>query len=175
MNQHEQFFSDIRKRYPVYVTQKQFASLAGICLKTVHKMTKNGFIPYREVRSGFHHHYEIPTEALIRYLESRLPETDQGMTLLWKDGLYHYLEHEADVLRLRDVVRISGIGKNSVDRWIKAGRLKVFMCRHVYRVTKEDLILYLSSSYYRGAHRKPKEWHQIRAYVEAYAIRKMKQ
>ncbi|MBQ4416840.1 MAG: helix-turn-helix domain-containing protein, partial [Butyrivibrio sp.] len=96
------------------------------------------------------------------------------VTDIWRQALHSYLAPEADVLKLKDVVRISGIGKNSVDRWVKSGRLKAFKCRNVYQVTKEDLIDYLASSYYRFAHRKSTEWYRIERHVLAYEAKELK-
>ena len=174
MNHKEQYLKDIRERYPAYVTQAEFARIAGICKKTAYKLNRSGFVPYREVRTGFRHHYEIRTEDVIGYLASHMPEVNSEVTDIWRQALYSYLASETDVLKLKDVVRISGIGKNSVDRWVKSGRLKAFKCRNVYRVTKEDLIEYLSSPYYRFARRKSTEWYRIERHVLAYEASELK-
>ena len=84
MNHKEQYFSQIRERYPTYVTQAEFAKIAGICKKTAYKLNRTGKV-----------------------------------TDIWRQALHDYLAVEADVLKLKDVVRISGIGKNSVDRWVR--------------------------------------------------------
>ncbi|MBQ6903154.1 MAG: helix-turn-helix domain-containing protein [Lachnospiraceae bacterium] len=174
MNHKEQYFSQIRERYPAYVTQAEFAKIAGICKKTAYKLNRTGKVPYREVRIGFRHHYEIRTEDVISYLASHMPEVDCKVTDIWRQALHDYLAPEADVLKLKDVVRISGIGKNNVDRWVKSGRLKAFKCRNVYQVTKEDLIDYLASPYYRFAHRKSTEWYRIERHVLAYEAKELK-
>ena len=169
MNHKEAEYEDIRKWYPAYVTQAEFAHIAGICKKTAHKLTHGGAIPYREVRTGFYHHNEIRTEDVIRYLEQRKCGMDGLKVAIVAEALEAYLVNEADVLFVRDVVRISGIGDNSVARWIESGRLRAFKCKRVLRIAKSDLILYLASPYYRNAHRKPREWHEMQRYVRAYA------
>ena len=95
MNHKEQYLKDIRERYPAYVTQAEFARIAGICKKTAYKLNRSGFVPYREVRTGFRHHYEIRTEDVIVYLASHMPEVRafkcRNVYRVTKEDLIEYL------------------------------------------------------------------------------------
>lgn len=116
-------YTQIIRKYPEYVNQKQLCEICGVCLKTGYTMSKRGDVPYS--KDGSFNWFKV--EDVIRYLKKQEQRNHPKGSLLerMQDFYSVYLEDEADILVTQDVIRITGFSKSSVIQWVKKGRLQV--------------------------------------------------
>ena len=103
---------------------------------------------------------------ILKYSEDADHLASQIVTFLLRD--------EPDVMRIRDVVKVLGIGKNAIDKWIVLGRLKVIRSKgHIY-IAKTHLVTYLSSVYFRGSQHRNDFRKELLELMEIAVITEMK-
>lgn len=157
---------EIRKNYGDYLTQEEFLEAAGISPRTARLATKNGLVPYTVEYIGSTRYYRIKTEDVAKYMEKRFSYRRMGCCGDDLSAIETILSTEPDVLSIRNASLITGIHKNSIERWIQQGYLTAFRWKNVYRITKSELIKYIASPRFWKARSKSLQREAMRMAME---------
>ena len=104
------------------------------------------------------HFYKIPIEEAYRYLQekelkNKLPgDYQKRIKKYYKNKLRSY----DNLITSRDIIEITGYGKEAIRNWINSEKILGLVCRGKFRVAKDDLLDFLISSYYFSIIRKSK-------------------
>ncbi|MCR5778307.1 MAG: helix-turn-helix domain-containing protein [Lachnospiraceae bacterium] len=139
----------VKDNYPEVMTRQQVADAIGSCLSIVDKLNKSGEIPYTKKVEKRLRYYEIKRSDVIEYLKDRYLHEDKDYTDSTIEFLTKYFENEPDLLGVRDVMRIAGVGKTAATKWINEGRIRGFCIYRYLKVRKADLLAYMASSLYQ--------------------------
>ena len=140
--------NEIKDQYGPYLTQREFMEAAGISSRTAYLATKYEEVPYQTVQEGLIRYYRIKAEDVAQYIMLRklkgstAPETEKERLLSV------ILASEPDVLSIMQTSAICGMHKNSITKWIKKCYLPAFRWKGDYRISKYELIRYMSSRRY---------------------------
>ncbi len=168
----EEYYSEILKKYPEYITKDQMYRICNISKKTCLFLLENKLVP--NIDSGKKtRRFKIKTTDVINYLKDR--EINPG---LYRAPSGYYIEYDKqkitdfalafskdnriairlfyenklieypDVMDIYEVAEFTGYNKNSVIRWCNKGYLKYFNILQKYKIPKEYLLDFLISDYY---------------------------
>ena len=141
----EERIARVQDHYPDPMTQQEFADAVGIGISSAYRLNRKGTVPFEEVREGFCHHYSIRKSDVLSYLQARYAHESVGFREESLCYIREYLESEPEILTVKDVMRIAGVCKSAVNKWITYGKLPGFYYMHGLRVRKDDLIIFMSS------------------------------
>ena len=168
----EEYYSEILKKYPEYITKDQMYRICHISKKTCLFLLENKLVP--NIDSGKKtRRFKIKTTDVIIYLKDR-----EINPWLYKAPPGYYIEYDKqkttdyflafsednrnairlfynnklmdypDVMDIYEVAEFTGYNKNSVIRWCNKGYLKYFNILQKYKIPKEYLLDFLISDYY---------------------------
>ena len=141
-----------------FLTKEEFCEFCGISKSTGYQLMKNRKVEFEKCCEGLLHYYKIPIEEAYRYLQekelkNKLPDDYQKrIKKYYKDKLKTY----EDLITTKDIIEITGYGKEAVRNWINSEKLLGFIVRRKFCVAKEDLLDFLTSPYYFSIIRKSK-------------------
>ena len=150
----EERISHVRDDFPDPMTQTQLCEALGLGRSSVYRLIRRGVIPYEDRRDQLSHYHMIQQKDVIRYLKRRYAHASERYMEAGKRCIAILLRDEPEILAMKDVIRITGIWKSAVQKWIRAGKLRGFAYIHSTIVRKSDLIGFMASpSYQDSSHR----------------------
>ena len=158
MSEYEDTLQAIKTTYGPLLRQKDLCEAAGICQTKAMKLIRSGQIPSVFLAEGRIRRYAILAEDAASFIVSRR---------FARSGL-----NEPDMLSTPQAQLITGINKNSVERWILAGKLPAIMWKTAYRIPKKDLIDYMTTSAFWKARTSSIQRLAIRRFLVWYIDRK---
>ena len=141
-----------------FLTKAEFCDFCEISESTGYKLLKNRKVEFVKCREGLVHFYKIPIEEAYRYLKekelkNKLPgDYQKRIKKYYKEKLKPY----DDLISSKDIIEITGYGKEAIRNWIKSEKILGVVCRGKFRIAKDDLLDFLISPYYFGIVRKSK-------------------
>lgn len=139
-----------------YVTKDEFYKICGISKKTARKLLIDRKIQFEKCSTGSTYFYKIPLSEVERYKQEKLrgkiinEKQSMKIRLYFKKKLKGY----GDVINLLDICVVTGYGKEGVRKWINSGKLLGVISKGSFKIAKEDLLDFLTSSYYQNIVRK---------------------
>lgn len=165
MNFNEYYCSMI-DRYPEYVTQKEMYAILGVCKSTAHSIQKKGMNPFEYVSTSEGRRHRIEITDILRYqyekncfgdLEN---EFSKDLRSYYQNELHNFLQ----LLRVSDVMALTGYAKTTVNNWIQNNELmpiryknKRIQSPHRGKGTlimKESFLDFLTGPHYRSITKK---------------------
>ncbi len=158
----------ILKEYPEYITKDQFYQLCHVSKKTALYYLESGLIPC--VDSGKRtRRFKIATKDVVDFLnkrdndpqaykpipgwyaaKSKRPSAAQPIRKETAESLAAKLEGYPDLLKSRDVAKITGYSGTAVVRWCSSSKLHGFLIRRTYLIPKVSLIEFMASNMFNG-------------------------
>ena len=141
-----------------YLTKAEFCDFCGISKSTGYQLMKNRKVEFVKCCEGLLRFYKIPIEEAYRYLQekelkNKLPgDCQKRIKKYYKDKLKSY----DDLIYTKDIMEITGYGKEAVRNWINSEKLFGLVCRRKFCVAKDDLLDFLISPHYFSIIRKSK-------------------
>lgn len=161
----EERIKNIRDNYPDSMTQLQFGEAVGLSKSSTCKIVREGRIPYEHVCDRLIHYHIFKKEDVISFLKETYPHTSESHIKAGKHCIAMILKDEPDVLTMKDVMRITGLWKSAVQKWVLTGKMRGFDYYNSKIVLKNDLIDFMASPAYQdSSHR------NIRAEAVAMAV-----
>ncbi|SBW00330.1 conserved hypothetical protein [uncultured Eubacteriales bacterium] len=161
-----EFIRSESDRYPEHITQKEMATLLGICKSKAYAIQRQGHVPFEYINTAEGRRQQIKTADILRYQyeKIRFNSTDEEFTALLRPYFEEKLKAYPQLLFVTDVRRFTGYVKTTVNNWIDRKLLKA-LCYKTQRIkspqlgrgtviTKEAFIAFLISPYYRNIRRK---------------------
>lgn len=146
---YEMICAQIKATGKDYLNKTEVANLCHLSKKTIYKLEKTGKLPYEICND--HHTHKIKTVDVLAMLQERYCK--QGQDSLYVRRMKNYysdqLLREQDVLKINDIIRLTGFSKSSVINWISQGKLKSFRIGKFYKIPKHYLVDFLLSPAYR--------------------------
>ncbi|MBQ6407883.1 MAG: helix-turn-helix domain-containing protein [Butyrivibrio sp.] len=171
MSEYEDTLQAIKTTYGPLLRQKDLCEAAGICQTKAMKLIRSGQIPSVFLAEGRIRRYAILAEDAASFIVSRR-FARSGLNEIEAHGLRIILSTEPDMLSTPQAQLITGINKNSVERWILAGKLPAIMWKTAYRIPKKDLIDYMTTSAFWKARTSSIQRLAIRRFLVWYIDRK---
>jgi hypothetical protein len=154
------------ERYPEYVTQKEMGNILGICISKAYTIQKKGLVPFEYVNTENGRKQQIKTRDILSYKYSVIlfnkseSEYVDGLRSYYK-GLVQLLPN---VLLVSDIMSFTGYSKTTINNWVSKDKLKSLTYKgkkiqSFHRgkgslITKDALLDFLTSTYYRSIARK---------------------
>ena len=141
-----------------YLTKTEFCKICGISQSTCYKLMKNRKIKFEKCCDGLLHFCRIPIGEAYEYMQKReskkevSPEYKNKLEKFYSDKLNTY----ENVITSRDIIKITGYGKEAVRNWINSKKIPGIIVRNKFCVAKEDLLKFLTGRYYFNIIRKSK-------------------
>ena len=149
---------------PEFVTKDEFCTICGICPHYATKVLKNGLIPYvkrrREEQGAkrryLFHYYDIATTDIIKFakLYADISECNEKEEEIIKQYYTKRYEKIPDKLSIKEISELLGYDNETIRRWIEKGWTVGVKIRETYFVSKEDILNFVTSKYYRQIFKK---------------------
>ena len=141
----------VEERYPKYMTQRQLGEALDLSPSSTYKLLRDGQIPYRKVCIGRRHYHMIHKEDVICYLLNKYVHASDEYRKAGQRCIEMMLWDEPEILTMKDLIRITGLWKNAVQKWIYRGKMPGFYHVHQTKTRKKDLIDFMSSPAYQDS------------------------
>jgi len=166
------YYPELSEKYPKYVTQQQLCAICEISATTAHLLERARAIPYTKCVDGRLHTHSIKLEdaLALKYKREYGYRADFTYIIAMTKFYEKQLVKEPDILSVRDVAKITGFLKQSVQRWLLRGYIRgSFKRGRRYCIPKAALIEFLVSPVYNGIQDKSEtQIQQLRAFSEKY-------
>ena len=152
MNYQTYFQSEIASYQPM-VDSRQMMELYGCkTKKTVYKILATGKIEYIIVKGQ----YMISRDDILKYRYEckHLKDDTTEYVISLREYYEELFAKYPDTLNVKDVGKLTGYVKTSIQRWILQGILEAFKIEYEYVIPKECLINFMVSTRYRSIHTK---------------------
>ena len=154
-----EYYPDIVRQYPEYVTKLQLCEICGICKSTAYKLLKSGRVSHEKCVEQLLHYYKIPLIDALQYkydkeVEGILSDSDAANTRLYYEKVMSKYD---DVLTILDIHSITGYCKESIRRWITREYIVAVKIREEFKLPKDDFIDFLISPMYNNIFRKTRK------------------
>lgn len=164
----EERIAYISDNYPDTMTQLQFGEAVGLGKSSTYKLLRDGIIPYEDKCERLKHYHMIRKEEAIRYLKVKYAHASEAYREAGRRCIAIMLRDEPEILSMKDVVRITGLWKNAVQKWIRTGKLRGSPYRHRTIIRKVDLIEFMASPAYQDSSHRNIRAEAVRLAVEWY-------
>ncbi len=165
----EEMISNVSKNYPDPMTQAEFGAAVGLGYSSTAKLLKTGVLPFEEVCEQLVHYHMIRKSDVIRYLEDRFAHASQTYIEAGKRCVAMMLWDEPEILSMKDIMRVTGVRKDSAQKWLRSGKLRSFEYFNRTIVRKIDLIEFMASPAYQDSSHKNIRAQAVTLAVEWYA------
>ena len=150
---YQSYFKNEIANYPEMINTKQMMEVCGYkTMKTIYKILSKGKIEY--IMLG--RQYLIVRDSVFQFLyESRY--LNEGLDEYTKNLKFYYenlFKTEPELLTFKDIRRITGYAKASIQRWIGNNELEAFKIKYAFIIPKECLIVFMISKRFRSITRK---------------------
>ena len=188
-------YETLRKQYPEYISLEQLHRICRIAKRSAKYLVENGIIPATDTgRTTWR--WKIALDDVIIYLsqrEKRGSMIPTGAVNSRKDRNYatgtrssfaqvvtpgqermvvKYFEHiiadYADVLTLADIVEITGLAKNSLQKLISTGHIDTIATAPRYLVPKRYLLDFIGRKRFRDMRTSSKRFNELLAGFEVW-------
>ena len=158
----------IRNNYPDPMTQAQFGEAVGLSKSSTHKLLHDGIIPYEEYQEQLVHYHMIRMKDVLQYLVKKYQHHSQEYIESGKHCIQMMLWDVPDILSTNDIMHITGLCQNAIQKWYASGKLPYYTYRRIIIVRKSDLIDFLASPIYQDSTHKNIHAEAITKAVEWY-------
>lgn len=172
----EERIAFVSNHYPDTMTQLQFGEAVGLGKSSTYKLLRDGVISYEDKCEGLKHYHMIKKEEAIRYLKVKYAHASEAYREAGRRCIAVMLWDEPEILSMKDVVRITGLWKNAVQKWIRTGKLRGSPYKRKTIIRKVDLIEFMASPEYQDSSHRNIRAEAVTLAVEWYlqTIQKMR-
>ena len=164
----EERIAVVREYYPDPMTQLQFGEAVGLGKSTIGKLVRAGLVPYENFYECGKHYHMFSRADVIRFLKERYVHAAEDYVNAGKRCIALMLWNEPEILTVQDLMRITGLRKSAVQKWLYGGKLKGYRYVNGIITRKSDLINFLASPEYQDSSHKNIRAEAISLSVEWY-------
>ena len=164
----EERINYVRDNFPDPMTQAQFGEAVGLSKSSTHKLLRDGMIPYEDYQYGLVHYHMIEMKDVLQYLMQKYSHHSHNYVESGRHCISMMLWDVPDILTTNDIMYITGLCRNSIQKWYESCKLPYYTYRRIIVVRKSDLIDFLASPSYQDSTHKNIRTEAITKTVEWY-------